>query len=263
MPFLDLADLTVHYRSDGAGRTIVVFINPLGTDLRVWDDVLTEMAAAVRCLRYDKRGHGLTTATPSPYSIDDLADDLIRLLDARDIDQAVLCGLSIGGLIAQRLAIRCPDRIQALILCDTAARIGEPDMWNARIQAVRTGGLPSIVDAVMERWLTERFRAAQPSAYQGWRNLLMRMPVEGYIGACMAVRDADLRQDCAMIRTPTKVLCGAQDISTPPDLVEGFANTIPGASFVLLENAGHLPCIEQPKRVAAQIDEFVKELRLA
>lgn len=263
MPFLNLADLTVHTRSDGEGRTAVVFVNPLGTDLTIWEDALAVMTAAVRRVRYDKRGHGRTTVTPGPYSIDQLVDDLVRLLDAQRLDRAVVCGMSIGGVIAQRLAVRYPERVQALILCDTAARIGEPAIWTARIEAIRHGGIPSIADEVMERWLSASYRAVQPGAYLTWRNLLTSMPAEGYIGACAALRDADLSRDAAAIRQPTLVLCGAQDTAIPPGLVEDFAKAIRGAKFVLLENAGHLPCIEQPKRFAVELDRFMETLRLA
>lgn len=262
MPFLKLADLTVHTRSDGEGRAAIVFVNPLGSDLTIWDGALAEMTTAVRRIRYDMRGHGRTAVTPGPYSINQLADDLARLLARQRLDRVVLCGMSLGGMIAQRFATRYPDRAQALILCDTAARIGEPAMWTARIAAIREGGMPSIADAVMKRWLSASFRAAQPSDYLTWRTHFLSMPAEGYIGACAALRDAALSCDAAAITQPTLVLCGAQDTATPPDLVEDFAKTIPQARFVLLENAGHLPCIEQPKRFASELDRFMKDLDL-
>lgn len=259
MPFVVLDELAVHYRDDGTGPTTVVFANSLGTDLRIWDDVVSDARSTIRSLRYDKRGHGLTEATPPPYTVEVLAGDLLRLMDAREVDRAVLCGVSIGGLIALEAAATHPGRVRALILCDTAAKIGDAELWNGRIEAVRTGGLGAIADGVTERWFTANFRDRRTAEHRGWQTLLLRTSVDGYTGACAAIRDADLRERAAAIPFPALVICGSEDGATPPDLVRDFARTMPAARFELIERAGHLPCIEQPEAVVKLMHEFLGE----
>src|SRR6185295_9805347 len=149
----------LHFRDENARQPrAIVFANSLGTDFRIWDDVVARLADRWRILRYDLRGHGLSDAPPAPYSIDDHIADLAALLDTRKIEHAVIVGLSVGGVIAQGLAAKRRDLVQALVLCDTAHRIGTADMWNARIEAIRKGGVSSIADVILERWFSSGFR---------------------------------------------------------------------------------------------------------
>ena len=130
-------------------------------------------------------------APARPYTMDDHVADLIGLLDHLGLDRIVLCGLSVGGLIAQGIAARQPERVSALILCDTAARIGDDDLWNARIAAIEDDGIEALADPIMERWLSAAFRAEKPDEALAWRNMLVRTTVDGYVGTCAAIRDAD------------------------------------------------------------------------
>ncbi|WP_207479121.1 3-oxoadipate enol-lactonase [Arenibaculum pallidiluteum] len=260
MPFVRAGGLTVHYDLTAPeGAPTVLFSNSLGTNLHVWDPVMPALAGRYRILRYDMRGHGMTDAPPAGagYSIDVLAGDALALLDALGIGRVHVCGLSIGGMVAQKLGVTAPDRVASLILCDTANRIGPPSNWDARVAAIRANGIESIADAVMERWFTPRFRADRPEIVQGAVNMMTRTPVEGYIGCALAVRDADLAADDARIACPTLVLAGDQDLATPPDLVEATARAIPGASFALIPSASHIPCMEQPDALARQIRGFL------
>ncbi|MEJ1160943.1 3-oxoadipate enol-lactonase [Prosthecomicrobium sp. N25] len=253
--------IEVHIALEGPeGGMPVVFANSLGTDLRVWDAVVPLLPKGLRMLRYDKRGHGLTGATREPYTIDLHVADLTGVLDALGIRGAVVVGLSIGGLIAQGLAAARPDLVRALVLMDTAHRIGTAETWNQRIEAIRAGGLDSIGDAVMERWFSAGYRAAYPEEVAGWRNMLVRTTVDGYLGSCAAIRDADLEREARSIMVPTLLLCGSADLSTPPDLVRGTAEIIPGARFEVIDGAGHLPCVEAPERTADLISGFVGAL---
>ena len=260
MSFHRIGDLVLHAEfAAKPGRPVLVFSNSLGTDFRVWAATVEALRDRYSILLYDKRGHGLSDAPAAPYSIDQHADDLIGLIDHFGIARAAIVGLSVGGMIAQAVAVRAPERIPALILSDTAAKIGTAEAWNARIVAVESGGIGSIADAVLERWFTPSYHAAEAAALRGWRNMLSRQPPQGYIGTCMAVRDADLTAAAGAIRGPTLVLVGDGDLSTPPDLVRATAVLIPGARFEIIAGAGHIPCVEQPASFVAAISRHLSE----
>ena len=249
----------LHYKDENSrqARTIV-FVNSLGTDLRIWDEVVARFRNEFRILRYDLRGHGLSDAPPAPYSIDDHVADLAALLDACGIKSAVVVGLSVGGMIAQALAARRPSLVSLLLLCDTAHKIGTPEMWNARMNAIREGGLASIANSLLERWFSSEFRQTHPAELSGYRNMLTRTPAEGYIGTCAALRDTDLTLTASRLTQPTLCLVGVEDASTPPELVKSLSELIPNAAFKTIPGAGHLPCIEQPGLLAFPLEAFVR-----
>jgi 3-oxoadipate enol-lactonase len=250
----------LHFRDENPeARPAVVFINALGTDFRIWDGVAARLGRDLRLLRYDLRGHGLSDAPEGPYSIDDHVGDLAALLDAQRIRDALIIGLSVGGLVAQALAARRGDLVRALILSDTAPRIGTAELWSARMDAIRQGGIASIADAILERWFPQAYRERSPVDLAGYRNMLVRMPVAGYLGTCATLRDTDLGGTTPKLKQPVLCLVGALDASTPPALVKAMSDLIPGASFEIVADAGHLPCIEQPDLIAARITAFAKE----
>jgi 3-oxoadipate enol-lactonase len=260
MAFARINGIVLHYRVQGqTGAPVLALANSLGTDARIWDDVIAIMAERYRIVSYDKRGHGLSDAPGGDYGLDDHVEDLAGLLDHLQVDRLALAGVSVGGLIAQGFAIRHPERLAGLVLCDTAPKVGDAAMWNGRIEAVRTRGLGSIVDMVMERWFTPDYRKGQAEALAGWRNMLLRMPVDGYAGTCAALRDADLRQYVSAIATPTLVVVGDQDLSTPVELVRDTATRISGARFEIIAGSGHIPSIEQPKALAELMTRFLHE----
>lgn len=262
MQFVRVNGITLHHQIIGgpADRPVIVFINSLGTDYRIWRDVLVRLAGDYPLLAYDKRGHGLSDVGEAPYSIDGHVDDLIGLLEHLNVKQAVVCGLSVGGLIAQRLYARRPDLVRALVLCDTGAKIGSAEMWHARIAAIRLNGIESIADVVMERWFTPHFRRADNQDYPGYRNMMVRQPVEGYIGTCAAIRDADLTEAARQIAVPTFCVVGDRDGATPPDQVLSLAKLIPGARYEVIKDAGHIPCVEQPEMLASMLTAFIAPL---
>lgn len=254
----------LHYQLDGPQHLpLLVFSNSLGTDLRIWDSLLPLLAPHFRFLRYDKRGHGLSSSPPAPYQLDDHINDLIGLLDGLGVNQVTLCGLSVGGMIAQGVAAHRPELVSNLILCATAHKIGSAQGWEERIQTIREHGLEHIADAVMERWFAPGFRSKQPADVMLWRNMMVRTPVEGYVGTCAAIRDADLTASTSQLTLPTLCLVGDQDGATPPALVESTAALIPGSQFAVINNAGHLPCIEQPAQLAAVMLTFLKQHTLS
>jgi 3-oxoadipate enol-lactonase len=251
-------DLRLHVREDGAPNGApVVFANSVGTDLRLWDKVLPLLPAGLRIIRYDKRGHGLSDCPRGPYSMGALVRDAEALLDALEVRDCVFVGLSIGGMIAQGLAVKRPDLVRAMVLSNTAARIGQPDMWQARIKAVRDGGIAALADGVMERWFSAPFRAGDE--VHAWRNMLIRQPAEGYAGCSAAISGTDFYTSTSGLRLPTLGIGGSEDGATPPDLVRETTELIPGARFRLIRRAGHLPCVEQPQEYAAVLSDFIRE----
>lgn len=255
---------TLHYQLEGpAHLPLIVFSNSLGTDFRVWEPLLPHLRHQFRFLRYDKRGHGLSSCPPAPYQPDDHTNDLIGLLDTLALDHIILCGLSVGGQIALDVAARRPDLVQSLILCDTAHRIGTVDIWNSRIDTVRDQGLGAITDEILDRWFSPQFHIEHGDAISLWRQMLLQTPKSGYLGTCTAIRDTDLEQGTRHLTQPTLCVVGAEDRSTPPDLVRTTAELIPNGHFEILEGAGHLPCIEQPSALAALMMAFLSSQQLA
>jgi 3-oxoadipate enol-lactonase len=251
--------LNVHVEESGDPDGLpVVFSNSLGTDLRVWDRLLPLLPSGLRFVRYDSRGHGLSDGGEAAFAISDLADDLAGLLDRLGVESAVVCGLSVGGVVAQDLAARRPERVRALVLCDTAARIGPAEMWDARIRAVESGGVAALADAVLERWFTARFRREEPELAL-WRNMLARTSPAGYAATCAAIRDADLTETTRRLRLPTLAVVGDEDGATPPELVRETAALIPGSRFAVIPGAGHLPPVEAPEALARLIADFLEE----
>ncbi|SLN50228.1 3-oxoadipate enol-lactonase 2 [Roseivivax jejudonensis] len=257
MRMADLGGLRLHYREDGdPDGAPVVFANSLGTDLRLWDDVLPHLPSGLRLIRYDKRGHGLSDCPRGPYGMGQLVSDVEGLLDHLGVRNAVFVGLSIGGMIAQGLATKRLDLVRAAVLSNTAAKIGTREMWQERIEAVETGGIAALADPILERWFSARFR--ETDALHAWRNMLLRQPVEGYTGCCHAIAGTDFFTPTAALRLPVLGIAGSEDGSTPPDLVRETAELVPGAEFRLIRGAGHLPCVEAPEEYAEILTEFLK-----
>ena len=264
MAFVRANGVVLHHRVRGkAGAPTIVFSNSLGTDFRIWDAVCERLEDSYRLMLYDKRGHGLSESTPAPYAMSDHVDDLAALLDHLSIARAAVVGLSVGGMIAQGLAALHPGKVAALVLCDTAHKIGTTEMWNTRIAAVTGKGIASLADAIMERWFTPAYRSPDNPDFVGYTAMLTRTDVDGYAGTCAALRDADLTESTRALKVPTLLMVGDQDGSTPPDLVRSTADLIKGSLFRIVADAGHLPNIEQPDAVASLIRGFLRDARYA
>ena len=200
MAFAEVNGAVAHYRDEGrVDARAIVFINALGMDLRIWDDLVGPLANAYRIVRYDKRGHGLSELPAGPALIADYSADLAALLDRLEVGGAVIVGLSMGGLVAQALYRQRPDLVAAMALCGTAAKIGTEESWRQRMDEVARGGIEAIAEATMQRWFTAGFRARRPDELAGWRAMLTRAPRDGYLTACGAQMRADLRPYCAAI----------------------------------------------------------------
>jgi len=260
MNFVRINGVLLHYRLAGPENApALVLVNSLGTDARIWDGVIAGLEGRYRILAYDKRGHGLSDSPAGDYSLDDHLRDLEGLLVHAGMERFALCGVSVGGLIGQGFALRAPERLTALVLCDTAPKVGDAAMWNSRAETVLAHGLAAIADPVMERWFSPGFRKSQPEALAGWRNLFLRTDPQGYAATCATLRDTDLTGALGGITTPALVIAGAEDGATPVELVRACAAAIPGARFEILPEAGHIPSIEQPEKLVALMQQFFKE----
>jgi 3-oxoadipate enol-lactonase len=236
----------------GAG---VVLIHALGTDLSIWDDVIARLPAGLRVLRMDLRGHGGSDVPPPPYAMGALIRDVERLMDHFALRDAVVLGVSLGGLIAQGLAIKRLDLVRALVLSNTAARIGTPELWARRIVEVQTSGLQAYAPGAMERMFGRDWRSAP--AMPRIRDILTRTDPDGWVGCASAIAGTDLYTPTAGLTLPTLVIAGSRDGTTPPDLVRETSDLIRGSRFVLLRNAGHLPMVDSSEAFSEQVSGFL------
>ena len=255
----DLGDVRLHYRIDGPkDGAPVVFANSLGTDMRLWDPILPLLPAGLRILRYDKRGHGLSTCPTGPYSMGALVTDVEKLMDKHGFRDAFFVGLSVGGLIAQGLAVKRLDLMRAMVLSNTGAKIGTKEIWDDRIAGVKSGGIEALGDATMERWFSKAFH--DTPELELWRNMLVRQQDDGYAGCSAAISGSDFYATTATLRLPTLGIAGSEDGATPPDLVRETVDLVPGSKFHLIQRAGHLPCVEQPEEYARVITDFMRSV---
>lgn len=256
MARVDLGDITLEMREDGDPQGApLVFANSLGTDLRLWDKVVPLLPEGLRIIRYDMRGHGGSDCPPGPYTMGQLVRDAEQLLDHLSVRDCTFVGLSIGGMVAQGLAIKRLDLVRALVLSNTAAKIGQPSMWAERIAAARAGGIEALADATMDRWFTRAFRASDELRF--WRDMMTSQPQAGFIGCMHAISGTDFYTPTSGLRLPALGIAGSDDGSTPPDLVRETIDLIPGSEFQLIRRAGHLPCVDQPRDYARVLTDFL------
>ena len=258
MQFRRTNDQIMAYRHRPDTGPTLVFVNSLGSDQSLWDEVLDRLPGRAT-LTHDLPGHGLAALRPAGPTIDDMARDLTALLDDLGIGAAVLCGCSIGGMIAQTAAASRPDLVRGAILMNTAGRIGGAERWTDRIAKVEGDGLEAVADDILANWFAPGFRGAHPDTWTGYRTMLCRTPDRGYIALCETLRDTDLTDMAVTIACPVLCIAGEHDRSVPPDAVVALATAIPGARVETLAT-GHLPCLEAPAALAALIDRFIAAL---
>ena len=257
MPFVETTNLRIHYELDGrAEGPTLVLSNSLGTNLSLWDSQLPVFAQTFRVLRYDSRGHGQTSTTQGKYSVEMLGRDVLQLLDALHLERVNFCGLSIGGMTGMWLAVNAPQRLENLVLCNTAPAIGKADTWNERIRAVLEGGTKSVAQQVIERWFTPAFRANRPDEVAKTRQMIESTSRDGYVGSCAAVRDFDFWEKVGAIRAQTLVIAGTHDSSVPPSDAQKLAKHIPGSRYIELP-AAHISNVEAASRFTDEVSSFL------
>lgn len=259
MPMAELGEVTIHWREDGdpAGAP-VIFAHALGLDLHMWEAVIALLPQGLRLIRYDLRGHGQSSVPAGPYAMGALVRDAERLMDHLALRDAVFVGLDIGGLVAQGLAVKRLDLVRAVVLSNTAVKIGTAQTWADHIAAVRQGGLAAIADATIERWFSRNGRGT-PMAWSIRARLLATDP-EGYSGCAAAIGGTDFITPTSGLTLPSLVLSGSADGATPPDLVRELADLIKGARHHMIRGAGHLPPVDRPAEFAAEAALFLDNI---
>ena len=258
MPDIKVDDgCIIHAELEGAQSAPVLMLsNSLGTDLHMWDEQVGTLTRHFRLLRYDRRGHGKSGAPKGPYTMERLGRDALGVLDGLGIQKTNWCGLSMGGMVGMWLGANAANRIERLILSNTAAHFPDPAVWNARIKTVRDVGLAGIVDSNMERWFTKGFRERAPQTIARMREMFVGTSLEGYVGCGEAIRDMDHRPLLARIAAPTLVIAGRQDPATTLEAGEFIQQHIAGARIAVLE-AAHISNLEQPQAYADTVLGFL------
>jgi 3-oxoadipate enol-lactonase len=239
--------VTLHRRVDGpVDAPAVVLLHALGATGAMWEPQVADLAGRYRVIRPDLRGHGGSPVPVAPYTIGELADDVAGLLDDLAVPRAHVVGVSLGGMVAIRLAVDHRDRVGALVLCCTAAELGPAQQWAQRARTAREEGVGALAPTVVSRWLTPGFAAAHPQARDVLTAMVAATPAEGYAATCAAIGAMDQRADLGRITAPTHVIVAADDPSIPPVHGERIAAAVPGARLTVVPDAAHLVCYERP-----------------
>ncbi|MCQ4260050.1 3-oxoadipate enol-lactonase [Stutzerimonas stutzeri] len=262
MPSVKLADGELSYRFDGpVDAPVLVLSNSLGTSLGMWDAQVPAFTEHFRVLRYDTRGHGGSSVTPGPYSIDQLGRDVLALVDSLGIDRFAFCGLSMGGLIGQWLGINAGERLTRLVICNTGAKIGTEEVWNDRIDTVLKGGaqaMRDMRDASVSRWFTPPFAEQHPEQVNRITQMIASTSPSGYAANCGAVRDADYREQLSGIKVPMLIVCGSKDPVTTTEHGRFIEQRVANAELVELD-AAHLSNVEAGERFTRSVLEFLRD----
>lgn len=249
MPLIEVRGTTLHYRFDGPEKGPVVMLsNSLASDLTMWDrQVPALVQAGFRVLRYDSRGHGRSAVPQGPYTIKELTDDAVGLMDALGLERVHFCGLSKGGMIGQMMGAKHGDRLTKLILSSTAAHLPGREIWDERIKTVREHGMEAVADGTLERWFTKVGRERLPAEVEKIRRMILATPVEGYCASCAAIQDMDLRGSLGDITTPVLIIVGEQDPGTPVSAGAFIHKQIASSKLMVVADAAHLVQMEQAK----------------
>ena len=239
--------IQVNYEIDGSGPWVVMS-HSLACELHMWDDQLGALRDRYRVLRVDTRGHGASDAPGGAYTLDTLAEDLHGLLQALRVERPHFVGLSMGGMIGMTYALKYPNVLRSLVLCDTSSRIGPEaaPIWQERIDTVSAKGMEPMVEPTLKRWFTEPFLARRPAAVDRVAKMIRSTPPQGYIGCCHAIPKIDVTERLGAIRCPVQVIVGEQDAGTPVAMAETIHKAIPGSELVVVPSASHLSNLEQP-----------------
>ena len=259
MPMITVDDgASINVEVAGSERAPALMLsNSLGTNLHMWDDQAGELAKHFRLIRYDRRGHGASSVPPGPYSMERFGRDVLAILDKLGVERTNWCGLSMGGMVGQWLGANAPNRVNKLILSNTAPYYSDKAPWSDRIALVRDKGLGALVEANMQRWFTDGFRKSHPQVIDKMKAAFTGPDPKGYIASCEAIRDMDFRESNARVKAPTLVIVGAQDPATPPAQGEAIAKAIPGAKVASVD-AAHIANMEQPQVYTKVVLEFLQ-----
>jgi len=257
MPIADNGQIRLHYETSGiASGEVLVLSNSLGSSLHMWDKVVPRLESTYQIVRYDTRGHGVSSIPPAPYTIEQLGRDVLFLLDHLGIERVNVCGLSLGGMVAMWMGIHAPQRVRRMVLANTGARIGTVEMWNQRIAAAQNSGMAFLAAAILERWFTSSFRNQQPAEMEAIRSMIAATDPNGYIACCGVLRDTDLRADISAISAPALVITGTHDPATPPSNGRAIYAAVRNSKYVELDSS-HLSAWERADQFADAVIAFL------
>jgi 3-oxoadipate enol-lactonase len=252
--------IRMHYELEGSpGAPVITLSHSLATNLSMWEPQMSMLLPSYRVLRYDTRGHGKTDVPAGPYSLEMLARDVRTLLQALGIAKTHFMGISMGGMIGQRLALDSPEILAGLILCDTSCRIPEEawPIWDERIRIAETQGMEPHVQPTMERWFTEDFRNRNPEVMETIGAVIRSTDPRGYAGCSHAIRSLNLTDRLHRIQAPTLILVGEDDPGTPVSAAQAIKDRIEGSELVVLKSASHLSNIEQSWKFNDAVSAFL------
>ncbi len=253
-------DATIGYEVDGDPQApALLLINSIGSTRDMWARQVAAFSSAYRVIRYDARGHGVSSVPRGPYTLAQLGADAVAILDHLNIPAAHVCGISLGGITAQWLGLNVANRVRSLVLANTAARIGTLESWTERISLVHQKGMSAVADLAMERWFTTSFRDRDPETVHAFRAMVQSCPADGYLGCCAALRDADLRDQISTLRAPTLLIASSADTATPPEGLDFIRERVEGTRLVTLESA-HLSNVERADEFTAAVLEFLRAI---
>ncbi|MGH3353233.1 MAG: 3-oxoadipate enol-lactonase [Nocardioides sp.] len=251
--------VAVHHLVSGPeDAPVVVLSNSLGSTMAMWDAQIEELSQHFRVVRYDTRGHGGSPVPQGPYEIDDLADDVVALLDSLGVQKAHFVGLSLGGMTGMRLAARDPERVDRLVLLCTGAKLDPSSAWHDRAATVREHGSPSVAEAVVARWYTPAHLEANPEVKAAGEAMVAATPAEGYASCCEVIATMDLRPDLPEISAPTLAIAGADDPATPPPHLEAIAESVQDGRVLVVPESAHLANAEQPQTITPAIIDHLR-----
>jgi 3-oxoadipate enol-lactonase len=257
MPMIDADGCPINVEVEGRERAPVLMLsNSLGTTLAMWDDQVKPFSEHFRLVRYDSRGHGKSGVPAGSYAIERLGKDALAVMDALSVSKVNWCGLSMGGMVGMWLGANAPERIEKLILSNTACYMPAGGIWDERIKAVQERGMPALIDGILERWFTKEFRERQPQVMARMRDMVLSTPPQGYAGCCAAIRDMDLREALKRITAPTLIIAGRYDPATTLEAGEFMRSRINGAALTVID-AAHLSNLEKPHEYADRVLGFL------
>jgi 3-oxoadipate enol-lactonase len=248
----------LHYRVDGAeDAPALVLLNSIGADLDMWRPQMPAFSEHFRVIRIDARGHGKSEVPPSPYSVEDCANDVLGLLEAVSVSRAHLCGISFGGMIAMWIAAHHPRLVERMVLVSTAARIGSKELWEERAETARADGMKALEPIVMSRFFTDVSLSADTAAVRSARATFLATSPIGYAATCLALRDADLTDVLSSISAPSLVIGAELDAPTPPSNAHELHSRIAGSRLKILGGAAHLCNLERPQEFNQVVTDFL------
>jgi 3-oxoadipate enol-lactonase len=258
MPMIDANGCPIHVEVEGPAHAPTLMLsNSLGTTLHMWDDQVAPFTEHFRLVRYDRRGHGQSGVPGGPCTIERLGRDALAIMDGLGLKTVNWCGLSIGGMVGMWLGANAPQRLDKLILSNTACYMPVPGLWDERIRTAREQGMRPLAEATLERWFTKEFREREPETIARMRAMILATPPQGYASCCEAIRDMDQRETISRIPVPTLIIAGRYDPATNLEAAEFMRSRIPGASVAVLD-AAHIANVERPDDYARTVLKFLQ-----